>query len=360
MRRFNSKHLSGVGSLASLLLIVATTAQLVPAQLLPVAGASRTQSVSAAELRARAWKAYQAYKSGNVSFKNALINDLMEAEPFHDATSGSDEYAYVQSVLDALIQLDVVVPPEVVLPFRKERRAEVLLLLARAPGSENALLSMIDEPLNTAEWLAVGNVLSEQRSQRFFRKTLSELVLTHDFQVSNSNHGWVGRCGGAIGSGTTQRRFPKGFPPIALYQLDFPQMSQSVPNDEILAFSGPHDVYFRRKVIQPGAQEEWTELNFFRYLDGYRSQYLARLAGRPDDEVFNALFPASVIRWTDAQAFKNDVALALNNQSGKIRELVFEMERQGLNGVRGLRLSISPAITDKAVGSRTIAVRPAD
>jgi len=293
----------------------------------------------------RAWGAYSALRDHDRSCQTALITALREAIPLRNSAIDSEAYAYVQSLFDALIQLGGPVPSDVLLPFRYQSRAEVLLILARSPGNERDLLAMMDEDINTAEWLAICNLLFQKRSREFFQKTLSEVAITHTFEIKDFD-GFAGRCGGAIGSASAPRHFPNGFPPIALYQLDFPQMSGRGPDDEVLAFPGPRDIYYRRAVIATGTEETWTHLNFFHYLDVYRSEYLAAgLTGMSSQDLNKVLFPLSSIRWQNAERFNQQAAEQLDRQADQIRELLMEMREHGLD-VQALSLHIAPIIYD--------------
>lgn len=293
----------------------------------------------------RSWAAYSALADGRADCRSDLVAALRAAIPYRDAPEDSEEYAYTQSLFDALIQLHASVPADVLLPFWKQRRAEVLLLLARNPGNEKALLAMMDDPINTAEWLAVCNLLFEQRSMAFFRKTLAQLKITHTFVVKDWK-GQYGLCGGAIGSAIIERRFPRHYPPIALYQLDFAEGNHSAPDDESLAFKGPQNVFVRRTVVATDSEESWIDLNFFHELEPYRTEYLAlAFTDLSVERAGKILFGWSDIEWQGPDDFNARVEAGLASQAADIQQLLASIQARGLDA-HGLSLAIKPVIDD--------------
>ena len=267
-----------------------------------------------------------------------------------NSATNTPEYAYVQSLFDALIQLGTSVPADVLLPFERQSTAEVILLLAHSPENEKALLSMMDQKLTAAERLTVSNQLFEKRSQPFFQKTLAELAITHVFEVKDADS-FSGRCGGASGTGLEQRRFTEGFPPIALYQLDFSEFGARSADDEIIAFPGPHNVYYRRNVIATNGEETWPDRVFFPGLNAYRLEYLAILNDKADDELSKLFFAYSRIRWQDAAQFNEEASMLLTDQASQIHEFLIEMRHKGLD-TQSMAPKIVPTIYDSRKDKR--------
>ena len=164
------------------------------------------------------------------SLREQVIEELRADLNFREAATDGEEYAYVQAVLDSLIQLNAAVPVEAIEPFEKRWRAEYILLLARQPGNEAALLSLRDRNRHLLEWLAVSNLLLHRKSRQFVTRIVAEIRITHEFKAEAAAET---RVKPLIG-----QRFPSGFPPIGMYHLTLAPFS----GDALLAH-GPKPVY---------------------------------------------------------------------------------------------------------------------
>src|ERR1700679_1671118 len=121
--------------------------------------ADRARALLASRLlRDRAWGAWYAGASHDPAMAPLLVERLQEAQSLHNSPREGEGYAYVQSLFDALIQLNVPLPTAVMMPFEDSWRAEILILMNGAkPGNdplnfkrnldkdgESALLTMRD------------------------------------------------------------------------------------------------------------------------------------------------------------------------------------------------------------------------
>ena len=169
-------------------------------------------------LRDKAWGAWMAGASHDPAMREPLLAQLQIAQSMRGSQPDTEEYAYIQALFDALIQIPGPIPTDIILPFEDSWRTEILILLSRDPaaeGAENALLDMREHAMPAPQWTAVNDLLFAVSSKRFFQKTLEEIRVTHEFVVIDPHEG-VAFCGGALGCGGSRRHFPKGFPPIAL------------------------------------------------------------------------------------------------------------------------------------------------
>jgi hypothetical protein len=140
-----------------------------------------TQLLASSNLAQKAWGVYLAGVLHQDELDELLIARLAEASIYSDSKFGSEEYAYVLTLFDALIQSGRSIPADLLPPFAKGWRDEVLIALSQSQGSEDFLLDMRAETLNQAQWLTVNNRLLSLKSSRFFVATLTELRIRHRF-----------------------------------------------------------------------------------------------------------------------------------------------------------------------------------
>jgi hypothetical protein len=221
------------------------------AQSIPESEAARARHLlDSPQWREKAWGAYFAGRFPSDETNDRLIEAFREAAALRDAASYSEEHAFVFTLFDSAIQSGIIVPAELIEPFAANWRAAAIVLLARDPASDDALMRLNAGNLQDMEWLAVNNVLLARRSQRFFLKTLGELTISHTFTVVDpgDNSASAGGSGGGIfGDGVLV--MPKGFPPVGVYNL----VDYGLAGDIMLAH-GPRDVYYRRFVV-PGDKQ---------------------------------------------------------------------------------------------------------
>jgi len=297
----------------------------------------------------KAWGAYLAGHLHSQVFREPLIEALRLAEPLHNVPMDGEEYAYVQSLFEALIELGGIVPFEVLKPFENRWRPEVLILMARDSGNEDTLFAMRDEQLSDGEWLTVNNLLFKIGSGRFFAKTLAEVDITHDFVVKDVDTPGYGRGGDRAWS-SPMRHFPKGFPPIALYRL----VAWPAEGD-LLLVHGPHNVYYRRIIVPVDGSVSWDPTGWddkmiqefgFCYRQEFRLEYLAQLGPMSVDDVRRLFETGTTIHWLNAQEFMLEVETQLSAQETAIRSFVANARQHGMGDVSGMPLKIVSRFLD--------------
>jgi hypothetical protein len=289
-------------------------------------------------------KAWDAYRNPT---SDSLTQELREATSLSSATPDSEPYAYVQTLFDVLIRNGASVPLDVLLQFQDGWPAEVAILLSRldgeTPGYEDALLALRDRHATRGEWLAVNNLLYRIQSPRFFEKTLSELELSHRFNVEQSGGQFALMCGGGFGCGIPQRKLPAGLPPIGLYYLE-PEEFRS--GATMLAIAGPVNVYYGRAVVQPDGTVVSDACD--PPIDSrqvYRVRYLAARAGMKAEDAFQLFQPVTKLVWTTAASIAQEMEDDLNAQASAVRQFV-NTNRSAFGQVSGIRLKIEPRVTD--------------
>jgi hypothetical protein len=307
--------------------------------------AQRSAAVHSEELLDRSWNAWYAGSSHDPSQRDLLVEQLRLAQPLRDAQSDSEAYTYVQALFDALIQISGPVPVDAIVPFEKSWMPEILILLARAPaapGVEEALLAMREQEIDETAWTAVNDLLFAEQSKTFLQKTIEELRPSHEFVLAE---GFVGRCGGAFACATSNRHFPPGFPPVALYQLDGYQRPEAIP-----LIDQPIPIYYRRRVVSSNGDTGWTDCSRSILSEQGRQSLLARFVGALNGlsaEQSQELFrPATDIQWSGAAQASVEIANALDNQSRAIQALIEKAQERGLVDASGKVIKIAVILAD--------------
>jgi hypothetical protein len=318
---------------------------LVSAQPTPVEQARRL--LQSQNLRDKAWGAWYAGASRDPSLLNPLLTQLRAAQSLRNSGRDTGEYAYVQALLDALIQIPGKIPNDAILLFRDTWRAEVLILLGRDPsaaGNDSALLAMREQRLTDPEWVAVNNLLFAGASKGFFEKALREIRITHDFVVADQQ---VLTCGGSIGCGLTVRRFPKGYPPIALYQL---WVSLTHPGD-ILFLEQPVPTYYRRIVIPTDGEAQWQDCKAYltsgEPRQGYLAQFLGATKGLSATQAYDLFHPRTNIDWRTSEAAAGEMEKLLDAQTASLLSLIGDAQKRGvMKEASGTHLRINTQVQD--------------
>jgi hypothetical protein len=293
----------------------------------------------------QAWGAWYAGVSHDPALRQPLIARLRLAQSLKDSPRDSEGYAYVQALFDSLIQIPGAVPTDVIQPFETAWRPEVLILLNRdagGAGNESALLAMREESMPDEEWAAVNDLLFSVASKPFFQKTLQEIRITHDFLITDRA---LAFCGGTTACGSSIRSFPKGFPPIALYQLQ----TAMTPGD-VLLLERPVAVYYRRIVVPSGGEVEWNDCKSDTVPTELRQTWRAQLFSAIDwltEEKAQQLFhPQTIVKWQGASQATAEIEELLAQQAAAIQTLVGNAQRRGLIDASALRLTINPTVSD--------------
>ena len=89
-------------------------------------------------LRDKAWGAWMAGASHDPAMREPLLAQLQSAQSMRGSQPDTEEYAYIQALFDALIQMPGPIPTDIILPFEDSWRTEILILLSRDPAAEGA------------------------------------------------------------------------------------------------------------------------------------------------------------------------------------------------------------------------------
>gem|GEM_PF-3274056 len=246
-----------------------------------------------------------------------LLDQLRSMEP-RAATADPVEQGFIDAIFDALIESDTKVPAPLLANFVPRWGDPALILLSRLSSNEELLLMLREGDLSRAQWTAVNNLLLRDRSARFFAANLRELVVRHEFDVIDPDvPALSGGGSGGTSLGCGVRMLPRGFPPIAVYQL-----TDLAGENATLLVKGPRDVYYRRTVIPTNTQIGWgTIVNRIDRQTDLRQYLTAWNHADPDKTrwIFDAVTP---IRWHDEKSFEANVDSALHAQIMGLEEFV--------------------------------------
>ncbi|HEY3444140.1 MAG TPA: hypothetical protein VGK29_25545 [Paludibaculum sp.] len=279
-------------------------------------------------------------------FDELLIAELRANQNLRAAKMDGPEYAYIQALLDALIERETAVPAEIIEPYRSRWPTEAVILLARTKDSTPTLVAMQAEYMDDIRWLAISNILLERRAGNLFERMLDGLPATHHFFVTARAKplGVPGGVPGGTGGITTEapkRSFPAGFPAIALYRL-------TLAGDwgAVLIADGPQKVHYRRVIVPAGGTVDWPDNSRASYPTArfeYRLEYLARLTGRTLTDVRSIFQAETIIRWRDSASLARQIENRMDEQASALRRFAAEAE---LHGANPLRIEILPTLTD--------------
>ncbi len=200
-------------------------------------------------LKDRAWAAYQVGRLGLKEQAKAL---LIAAKNSLEDSQDHEKIVFFLA-LDSLIQLDIALPADDLLPIYKYAPDAVMILLAKAPIENREALLAIAKQANPSEenkdyWLTACNLLAETKARGFAAYLLSEMTISAEVSVSDeSGGGGVGGSGFSIGcGGGWTLSVTEDFPPIAFYTLyDLPKAGR------VVLSTGTRTTYFERQVMDP-------------------------------------------------------------------------------------------------------------
>jgi hypothetical protein len=314
------------------------------AQSLPESETARARRLlESPQWRDKAWGAYFTGRLATDELKESLIEAFRGASALHDAKPWTEESGYLAALFDAAIQSGITVPAELLEPYEENWTTPVIILLARDPSAESSLLRLREGTPEPVQWLAVNNLLLVLKSQPLFSRTLSEVEISHVFDLrdpgDNSGHGG-GTGGGICGDGVLF--MPKGFPPIGIYRLTDSGMA-----GDVLLARGPEDAYYRRFVVPTDAQKGFGLCRGFFDRQKIRIGYLAMLLQLPEQQVENLFQSPTVIEFRSDDDLRRQWDAALTAQEAAIRSFVRTAQANGMGSVTGMTLKIVPQVEDR-------------
>ncbi len=253
--------------------------------------------------------AHAAYAAAQERLRH-VVPDLVQALRHLEMPLDHRGYVMLEHILDALIQLDSVVPIEVLERFEEHQQASVLILASRngdeaRPLLRRSLLRNIRDQKIKVAGVAAGNLLAKGKDAELTALFLGSLApLLHVTVVAQdslpANNGLIG-CGG---HGDGVFTVPHDMPPCVWYELAFQDFGAST-----LLAEGPVAVWFSRWVVQKK-----------RFVRGYANPdrdltevglgWAATLLGMSVDALPLKRRYYHFVQWVDAEHFLGEVSVA--------------------------------------------------
>lgn len=299
----------------------------------------------------QAWGAYFAGRLHSEDLKEPLIEEFRSAAALRDAPLYSEQFAYLAALFDAAIQGDIAVPAKLLDPFDEAWTDPVLILLARAKGAdgEESLLHFAGDKWRSGVWLAANNLLFARESQRWYTMMLGELPVTHRFiETDPGDVAGIGAGEGGAVCGDGAAAMPKGFPPMALYELQ-----QSPQRGSVLLAQGPEPAYYGRTIVPADKQVGFGHCDLLLDRAGVQIGYLAELANLTAAQAQSLFRAETSIPYRSLEDFQSQVDLSLQTQEQGIREVLRKAKQRGFDP-SGVTLQIVPEVIDR----RTSATGP--
>jgi hypothetical protein len=298
----------------------------------------RREADKSYSLRDLAWRAWNAAAARDSSAAAGIVAELRERQAWRGAAFGTEEHAYIQTLLDALIEIPGTAPPDALAPYADTWRAEVLILLCRsALSGEDLLLDIRDRAQPDANWIAASDLLFHASSKRFFERMLREIEVTHEFVFVDGGTGgsFCGFSGGGIEGGPSR---PKGFPPADSYSL----VTTPSAGDVVFQVS-PLAVYYRR-----GAAPGVGVLAFsYPAKQNLLAQFLGAMNGLSAGQSEQLFHPSNTITWQDAASAMPVITQALDAQERSIQSLFRAAKERGLVDASGMQFPVAITISDR-------------
>jgi hypothetical protein len=301
----------------------------------------------------RTWGAYQVANSRLQVCKNKILELLRSAKSLQVTTVDGEDYAYVQSLLDAAIQLEATVDSDDILPYSSTWPVETIILLARdAKTNEQALLSLRHMELCYEHWLAVSNLLLRVKSPQFFVETFKSVRISHSITLVDQA---PAQASGVFRDGLWGhidqeglRSVPSGFPPVCLYYF-VRSTTFATPPESVLLANGPRPSRYVR--VPTNRAEMWTRARptwtFDDFHYGYQREYLAALTEYTAAKMNRVIAPVSIVTWKNRSDFVGVVASLLEQQTQALEQFLADSQSKLQSRLPELRVHLELEISDQ-------------
>jgi len=183
------------------------------------------------------------------------------------------EVAAADIALDALIQMQLPLPPDLLDAVYSARPAQALIAASFEGQDSDHFLRQILRSGSGLDWFAAANVLVSRRTRGLAGEFLAPLRLRVKIYLVDEGHMMGGGDGGGVGMGCGPGGLAPGMPPWPSYTLT----SFADPGVTVLA-AGPTSVYYRRQVSSAGESPAGSLLVIGGPTGDDRLKYLATLA----------------------------------------------------------------------------------
>ena len=267
------------------------------------------------------------------------LQQLLETPP---ALDPQERYAFLDVVMDALIQLNAKVPARIVVPHIDDRPVQAFVLLANATERQDVLLGVLPR-LSGDQWFAAADILFEDRASSLIAELVRPLRLRLTIYVVDAENRGVGSALGSGGIGFSDGigQSPRGYPPHAEYRFE------SARSGVVVLAAGPHPVYYSRTVTR-AFQYPVSTVTVQGPGDDDRLAYLHAMADA--GAVPLRAETSDTVRWTTADVL---VSRARELRAQVIRHLRYLVERAGRLRPLPAGLAIDPPVDVRLVDYRS-------
>ena len=233
----------------------------------------RSQAIAllqSADARQQAWGAW-------LSARNVLpemIPLLQQVVSTRITSMVMADAAAADQALDALIQLNAEVPPDLLLLVYERRPAQALVLLSKnREDVEDALLTLMRRE-GGLPWFAAANLALARKLPRSAFVLLEGMQITATLVVSEDGNNGLGpgSGGGSAGCGGIGRA--EGLPPWPSFEL-----TSFAASGVVVLAAGPTPIYYQRSVSRAGQTPAFRQVTMRGPSTADRLKYLAALAG---------------------------------------------------------------------------------
>jgi hypothetical protein len=235
------------------------------------------QWMAGPDMRLRAWAAFWILRDRETDLAPTLREQIAAYTPVRGEPSSleRDSHDAMLAVLDAVIQMHVLVPASDAARLYPEFPVQSLILMSRLQENAGDTLLIIfqDDHSQPGAWLAAGNLLLERRVPGFAAAVLRGLKVHAGITVTTGGDLGPGEGSGTCGDSFAIRK--QGWPEIGLYA--FVNSTGKPESDEIVLVPGRDSAYYIRGVNNSYLSPVLGSCNNFRDLDLVRQHYLEAL-----------------------------------------------------------------------------------
>jgi hypothetical protein len=305
--------------------------------------------LGSSDARTRAWGAYLALRDRRRELLPQLIV-LAEAYPVKSgrlSPTERDDHDAMLGVLDAIIQMDGKVPPELAAKLYTEFPVQAVIFLARGrPATSDFLLDIFQKEnsemavaatsARTLAWLAAGDLLMGLRPRGFAAAILGGLTVHAGIRVVDE--GSVAGLGPGIGGSCSGPVFPyqwAGWPLVGNYSFA----------GKILLAGGADPLFYARTVTGASRSADGGELTCGLRLDPdeLREHLLAGLAGESASNPSVQSSVETTITWGNDDQYLRDLHAFINRQQVLFDKLSRKLMDEGLISAEE-RVSARPSL----------------
>ena len=250
--------------------------------------------LQSADPRDQAWGAWLAGVHGMRELQPLL-------EVFVASHLASDEpSAPLDLALDALIQMDAKLPPDLLAQVFERRPDEALVLLSHLDAAADPLLLSLLEREQGLVWFGIANLMLERKPAGLAKALIVGIEIEARLTVSDDG-GTISGGGHGIGIGCDAAAIAPGMPPWASYKL-----SPLASAGAILLATGPKPIYYERRVSRAGEGRYAGGLFVEGPSGGDRLDYIAALGNFHSDLPLSRYEHRSVA-WHGQAALSRDI-----------------------------------------------------